>query len=614
MRYLIFFAILVALVVGFSYLLPNLLSSPSDSHQHMRYAMRFPRHPNTPYALEERREKQRKEAASFGIFHDFTFTDKILESGITFKHHIVPIALSAQYDHGMGLAVADVDGDQKPDVYFVSQMGGNELWRNAGGGTFQDITDASGVAMKETLNIGASFADFDNDGDADLFVTTFEDGVRFFENDGTGKFQDMTDPRGLTALDGHLSGAVVADFDNDGLLDLYVTSIGKFTDDDIAPAGYEYLSERPTRIYETPERAEKCFFLRNTGMRFEEVTNAATRPCTPWSGDATAADLNKDRYPDLFAMNMFGDSRLYQNQKGMEFADKTSDYLGETPWGSMGAKFFDFDNDGDLDLYVTDMHSDMMYDQRMDEEKKKSDMTGTPEAAGNVWGNAFYENQGGARFEEVSDALNLETYWPWGISVGDVNADGLQDVFVTGGMGFPSRYGINSLLLNDNGVFRDAEFIVGIEPRKDGQFEIPWPVDDIPGESLFGTLSSRSSAVFDIDGDGDLDIVTNEYNASPQILISDLTERTSVQFLKLRLVGTTSNKDGLGALVTLYTDKGRYSQYHDGKSGYLSQSSIPLYFGLSTEVVRKIEIQWPSGKTQIVENTPLNKLLTIVEG
>jgi hypothetical protein len=121
----------------------------------------------------------------------------------------------------------------------------------------------------------------------------------------------------------------------------------------------------------------------------------------------------------------------------------------------MGVKFFDYDNDGRLDLFVTDMHSDMSEEAGPDGEKAKSHMT-WPESylqggANNIWGNAAYHNLGGGKFEEISDRLGFENYWPWGFSVGDVNADGWDDVFITSGMGFPFRYGINSMLLNDRG-------------------------------------------------------------------------------------------------------------------------------------------------------------------
>ena len=134
-------------------------------------------------------------------FTTFQFTDELVQSGISFKHRIVDDAgktyKAAHYDHGNGIAIADVDGDGLSDVYFVSQVGGNQLWRNVGGGRFQNITAAAGVAVPGKVGVSASFADIDNDGDADLYVTTVRGGNMLFENDGSGRFRDISAASGL---------------------------------------------------------------------------------------------------------------------------------------------------------------------------------------------------------------------------------------------------------------------------------------------------------------------------------------------------------------------------------------------------------------------------------
>ncbi|HXF10163.1 MAG TPA: CRTAC1 family protein, partial [Desulfuromonadaceae bacterium] len=251
-------------------------------------------------------------------------------------------------------------------------------------------------------------------------------------------------------------------------------------------------------------------------------------------------------------------------------------------------------------------------------------------ASNNIFGNAFYQNQGNGKFIEVSDKIGAETYWPWGISVADLNADGYEDVFVTAGMGYPFRYGANSVLMNDNGRrFMDSEFVLGIEPRKNNRIEKIYFTLDCDGEDkkhalayhkkgmvdVIGSISSRSSASFDLDGDGDLDIVTNEQNDRPQVLISNLSEKRPIHFLKIKLAGAASNRDGLGATVKVHSGTKTYTRYHDGKSGYLAQSSMPLYFGLGDATkIDRIEVLWPSGKRQtLTEAIPTNTLLTITE-
>ncbi len=230
-----------------------------------------------------------------------------------------------------------------------------------------------------------------------------------------------------------------------------------------------------------------------------------------------------------------------------------------------------------------------------------------------VLGNAFYENAGG-QFREVSDQINAENYWPWGLSIGDLNADGFQDAFITASMNYDFRYQVNSLLLNDRGQkFIDAEFILGVEPRREGKTAAPWfELDCIrqpdSGHSLCagrgGRISvwaaigsSGSSVIFDIDQDGDLDIVTNDFHSPPMVLISDLAERNSkLRYLKIVLRGTRSNRDGLGARVEVTAGGQTLTQVHDGQSGYLSQSALPLFFGLgAASMVDQIVVNWLLG-------------------
>ncbi|HEY6373619.1 MAG TPA: VCBS repeat-containing protein, partial [Candidatus Sulfotelmatobacter sp.] len=182
-------------------------------------------------------------AKQFRVFYQFQFSDKLKESGITFSHHAVDDVTKhmrmGHYDHGSAVAVADVDGDGLYDIYFVNQVGGNELWKNLGGGKFRNITQEAGVALAGRISVAAAFADIDNDGDQDLFVTTVRGGNALFENDGHGHFRDITQEAGLSLI-AHSSGAFFFDYDNDGLLDLLVCNVGKYTYDEKGPNG-EYV-------------------------------------------------------------------------------------------------------------------------------------------------------------------------------------------------------------------------------------------------------------------------------------------------------------------------------------------------------------------------------------
>lgn len=612
-----------------------------------------------PTWLESRRHDQLATRDQFHVVHDFSFSDRIRESGITFRHRIVDDAgrsfTTAHYDHGNGMAVADVDGDGWYDIYFVNQVGGNQLWRNLGEGRFENITDTAGVAVKDRISVTASFADTDNDGDADLYVTTVRGGNVLFENDGKGRFRDISADSGLGYV-GHSSAALFFDYNRDGRLDLFLVNVGIYTTEKIVSvrndtfsgpdrANYTYFSSNPDAFaaHLKPGRAEASILFENQGgNRFVDVSKERELVDGSWSGDASPLDVNDDNWLDLYIVNMQGHDEYYENVEGQRFVRKSRELFPATPWGSMGIKVFDFDNDGDMDIYITDMHTDMKKDLGPNHEKEKipreafePSIFGTD--GNHVWGNAFFRNLGNGKFEEASEDLNAENYWPWGLSVGDLNADGFDDVFITACMNFPYRYGVNSLLLNDRGKkFLDSEFILGIEPRHGRRVAIPWFELDskhadqdhpmvkamkskgyVPDRIVaWGALGSRSSAIFDLDNDGDLDIVTNDFNSAPMVLVSNLAEKqAAVKFLKLKLIGSTSNRDGLGAKVTVHSSIRSLTKVNDGKSGYLSQSLILLYFGLGdANSVERIEVRWPSGKTQVVPGPiAINRVLEIKE-
>jgi len=586
-------------------------------------------------ALPDRKKAQEDTVNQFKVFYQFHYTDQVKESGITFRQQITEDGgrhyKAVHYDHGNGIAVADVDGDGLYDIYFINQVGGNQLWKNLGGGKFKNITEDAGVGLPGRISVSASFADIDNDGAPDLFVTTVLGGNVLFKNDGHGHFKDISKEAGVDLVS-HSSGAVFFDYDNDGLLDLLVCNVGKYSSStERWPDGSYVGFADAFHGHLFPDRFEYPVLYKNMGHdRFKDVTAEVGLHPHGWGGDASFVDLNGDGWPDLYFLNMQGHSTYYENEGGKKFVDKTQQYFPKTSWGAMGIKFFDFDNDGLMDLIVTDMHSDMWVNEAPDtaEEKRKTPEEKVPDnlLGGKrdtfIFGNSFYHNLGGGKFEEISDRLGVENYWPWGVSVGDVNADGWDDIFISSGMGETFRYGINSLLLNNRGKkFLDAEFLLGIEPRRDGRTHTPWfdldcskPKEIDLGFQKMGTcagqtgevtvmqaLSTRASVIFDLDNDGDLDIVTNEFNSEPQVLISDLAQRKAIHWLKIVLVGTKSNRDGLGATVRVHAGGQIYTKYNDGKSGYLSQSQLPLYFGLAeVNTVDSVEVNWPSGRKQVL--------------
>jgi hypothetical protein len=601
----------------------------------------------------DRRLNQIDESSSFEVFCGFYFTNIVKQTGIDFKHRVVDDAgrtyKPVHYDHGNGLAVADVDSDGLHDIYFVNQVGSNQLWRNLGHGKFEDITDYSGVAMDDRISVGASFADINNDGFPDLYVTSTRSGNVLFQNDGSGKFNNITNGSGL-GYQGHSSGSVFFDYNKDGLLDLFLTNVGQYTTNvkrnveisdnlkDYESGHYYFYSGLMDAFtgHTKPERTEPNKLFKNVGNSvFMDVTEEVGLIDQTWSGDATILDVDQDGWLDLYVLNMQGNDKYYRNVGGIYFEEDPY-VFGKTPWGSMGIKVFDYDNEGSLDVFVTDMHSDMYENLEPDMEKFKSRVKWADsflmDGGNSIFGNAFYRYSEQGIYEEISDDLLLENYWPWGPSVGDINADGYDDIFVTASMNYPFRYAVNNVFLNEKGItFRNSEFILGVEPRVDWNTATPWFKIDCSGKdsshqdcikdkakdmnTVWGASGSRSSVIFDMDLDGDLDIIISDFNSNPMVLKSNLTDKTEVHYLKIDLIGTDSNRNGVGSIVKVYSEGKVYTKFVDGKSGYLSQSILPLYFGLDrSETVEKIEIFWTSGVKQTLEG-PLetNNVIEVIE-
>mgnify|MGYP001365438982 FL=1 len=602
----------------------------------------YPEEILNPSWLDSRKELQIASADNVSAYHDFQFQDTVEESGITFINQIVDDAgkyhKAVHYDHGNGIAVADVDGDGLLDLYFTTQIGSNELWKNLGGGKFKDITTNS-IALNDKIGVSASFADTDNDGDADLIATTVRGGNYFFENDGKGNFTDRTDHAGLDYI-GHSSGAVFFDYDKDGLLDLFLCNVGVYTSDERGKGGYCIGLQDAFQGHLKPEeRNELSKLYRNEGDNvFVDVSKDTGLLDQSWTGDAAPLDFDNDGWVDLYVLSMQGHDQLYRNEQGKSFKKVSRDVFPKTPWGAMGIQIFDFDNDGNQDIYVTDMHSDMSEEVGPNREKLKSAMKWEESilksGGKSIYGNAFFRSLGDGNFEEVSDSIGAENYWPWGLSAGDLNADGFIDVFIASSMNFPFRYGINSVLLNESGKrFADAEFILGVEPRRQGRTAKPWftlnPSAEDKEHSLvkeynltepvevWGSLGTRSSAIIDIDNDGDLDIVMNEFHDGPMVLRSNLSEKKQVNKLKVQLIGKgngASNRDGLGATVRVTAGSKTYVQVNDGVSGYLSHSLIPMYFGLGeANRVDNVTVRWPSGQEQTLKDIDPEELLKIIE-
>ena len=551
------------------------------------------------------------------------------ESGTTFKINL--------YDHGCGVSIADYDGDGHEDVFFLNQLGSNGLFRNRGDGTFEDVTEKVGVGLADRICVGGTFADVDNDGDQDLFVASTRGGNVFYENQGGGVLKDVTKKAGLEHI-GHSQTAIFFDYDNDGLLDLYVVHTADWTLDEINPTSKTFKGKGGDGFDAVIQSAKEYNILyhNNGDGTFTDVTKKAGLQGRGWSSDVAIFDYDEDGDQDVLVACMFGRAQLYRNDKG-KFVDVTLETLGRTSWGGMGVKVFDAHNDSRLDVLIVDMHSDMWMGLDLSHgslklatdsaQKKFRSIFGPMKQQDNklvkteerwadtlafsrgevLFGNSFFRATDKGTFEELSEEVGLETLWPWGISVGDFDNDGHQDIFLSSGMGFPFYYWPNHLMLNNgDGTFADHATARGIEPPVQGHYH------DKKIQNRDSVRSSRCAATADFDGDGRLEIITNNFNDIPYYFKNEFD--TGNNYVALRLQGTSSNRDAIGARILARVGDQTMLRMVHSAGGYLSQSSRTVHFGLGQhDVIDSIEISWPSGIKQVIENPALNQVHDVVE-
>ncbi|MDE0322476.1 MAG: CRTAC1 family protein [Candidatus Poribacteria bacterium] len=517
-----------------------------------------------------------------------TFVDVTEEAGIHFKHN----SGATEHKHiietmGSGGVFFDYDTDGDVDLYFVDsgnvpqgnpQAFGNVLYRNEGDGRFTDVTEISGTG-DTGYGMAASAGDIDNDGDPDLYVANFRQD-KLYRNNGDGTFTDITEAAGIDNTLWSI-GAVYLDFDVDGDLDIFIvnylvyeTSMPVTTYKGIVGYGHP-------RSYEgTPD----VLYRNNGDGTFTNIAETAgvTNSVEGRGMAAVAWDYDQDGLPDIYVANDTNRNFLYHNNGDGTFTDEST-FIGVgydergVAEGSMGIDCADYDGDGWFDLIVANSEKATLY-----------------------------KNEEGLFFLDATADSGLEQ--PTLPFIGfsplflDYNNDGHLDMFCANGN--PQDV-VELLVDHDTYAQRDQMF----QNNGDGTYS---DISETAGAYFSEELVGRAAATADYDNDGDMDIVIMNSNQRAVLLRNDGGNRKN--WLGIKLVGTQSNRDGIGAKVTLTTEN--MTQIREVKSGssYASGSDTRLLFGLGeSQHVKKVSIVWQSGTLQELEAISANQILTIVE-
>lgn len=541
----------------------------------------------------------RAQAQSSSLQPAMHFKDISAQAGLTtMPHSTAERRYVVETMAGGGVALFDCNNDGKLDIAVVNDstidqyLKGGELMvtlyqQDPHSKTihFTDITKSSGLSTRG-WGTGLAVADFDNDGLPDLYVTGYGHNV-LYHNLGGCKFEDVTEKAGLK-VGGFSTGAAWADYDRDGNVDLFVaryvhTDIHHLPDPALSSGYKGVLVELPDHM-----EGETDFLFRNRGDgTFEDVSEKAgvNDPYKLHGMGVAWGDYDGDGWPDLFVTNDAGWNFLYHNKKNGTFEEMgvlSGSGLGSggQRYGNMAADFADFDHDGKLDLFVTRF--------------------GNQPAS-------LYWNQGDGQFSDIADKAGIAslTFSPvkWGTGFGDFDNDGWPDIFIANG---------NFSILMDSLPYdaRYAEPIQLFRNQGDRSFQ---EVANASGLNDGLLRSRRGTAFGDVDNDGNLDVVVFNANGPPSLFLNQ-TENSNHRVL-LQLIGTKSNRAAIGARVTVTTSSmSQIDEVHGGGS-YNSSSDTRLHFGLGIDAtIKKLEVRWPSGLMQEFHDIKADARYEIKEG
>ena len=582
----------------------------------------------------------------------------ISETGIDFVHRWNPPAkhrdqLTNAFS-GSGVAVGDYDKDGLPDIFLCGQTQGGQLYKNLDDFRFSNRSASLTPAAPEgTWATGATWADVDNDGWLDLYVCGFDCPNRLYFNRAKGRERVLVESAKAFGVD-HRGASITgtfADYDRDGDLDLFVVtnrmpaplalreekfSLSRGSNGEpVLPEAFRQYADMivmPDGSLKKIDAGQYDHLYRNEGPNkpFTEVTQDVGMGGNHYGLSATWWDWNDDSWPDLYVANdFFGPDQLWTNngpdaQGKVTFTDMTKTSLPHTPWFSMGADIADINNDGLFDLLATDMAGSTHYNEKM----QMGNMSGPDSDAWflnfptppQYMRNAFYLNSGTEHFMEVAALLGVsKTDWTWSVNFGDLDNDGNEDLFVTNGM---SRDWLNSDL-SDKAPSRDGwdtyyDFWYAQKPLKQSNrvFRNGGDLKMTEAGKVWGLNKhsvSFGAALSDLNGDGALDIVMNNFNGPPTVYRN---QGSSKNRLAISLVGTSSNRFGLGTKVEvrLQDSSETLTRYLTSARGFMSAPDPVIHFGLGESAeVAQLTVRWPSGHRQQFENLAAGAHYTITE-
>jgi hypothetical protein len=537
-----------------------------------------------------------------------------------------------------GIAIGDVNGDGKPDLYLVNAPESNRLYIQETPFKFKDMTEASNTSGEDRWGAGTAMADIDNDGDLDIYVCNYDAPNQLFINQGAGKpFTESAAAYGLDMVDASIF-PTFADYDNDGNLDVFVLTyryVRPGGRPQKPPVGFKngrpYILAEHEKYYHLRQTgpnsytADTCgrpdrLFRNNGDGTFSDVSVQAGIKENGHGFSATWWDYNSDGKIDLYVGNDFTDpDHLYRNNGDGTFTDVIADVMPYTTWSSMGADCADLNNDGRLDFMSADMMATTHYKWHI----SNGEMGDRRWFLENVWPrqtshNTLYLNTGTDRFMEVAFMANLAaTDWTWAIKLADFDNDGRVDVFTTNGASRMSTDADMPISLSMLIGKTEWDLWKDTPPLREQNFAFK-----NHGDLIFKDTSkawgldhigmSYGAAYGDLDGDGDLDLVTADLNEPVGIYRNN---SHSGNRITLRLKGTPSNRYGLGAVVHVESEKlGTQIRQLNPMTGFLASNEPSLHFGLGNEkTISKLTVNWPSGVQQVFTNLQTNLRYTIEE-